>query len=88
MKKILSLGIVLGLFLQSCEQWLDLEPEFTQDAENFFNTEEDFQRAVIGVYDLMQTNYLQLWIGEIASDNSIAGGESVNDTQVSTRFKI
>ncbi|MGY6559598.1 MAG: RagB/SusD family nutrient uptake outer membrane protein [Nitritalea sp.] len=81
MKKIISLGIVLGLFLQSCAQWLDLEPEFTQDAENFFATEEDFQRAVIGVYDLMQTNYLQLWIGEIASDNSIAGGESVNDTQ-------
>lgn len=81
MKKLYVIFITLSLSLVSCDQWLDIEPEYTQDAENFFNTEEDFQRAVIGVYDLMQTNYLQVWIGEIASDNSIAGGESVNDTQ-------
>ncbi|SMD44005.1 Starch-binding associating with outer membrane [Aquiflexum balticum DSM 16537] len=81
MKKIYIIILTLSMSLVSCDQWLEIEPEYTQDAENFFNTEEDFQRAVIGVYDLMQTNYLQIWIGEIASDNSIAGGESVNDTQ-------
>lgn len=81
MKKLYIIILALTMSLVSCDQWLDIEPEYAQDAENFFNTEEDFQRAVIGVYDLMQTNYLQIWIGEIASDNSIAGGESVNDTQ-------
>lgn len=81
MKKLYIIILALTMSLVSCDHWLDIEPEFVQDAENFFNTEEDFQRAVIGVYDLMQTNYLQVWIGEIASDNSIAGGESVNDTQ-------
>jgi hypothetical protein len=81
MKKILIICSVLMAMTMSCDQLLDIDPEFTQDAENFFNTEEDYQRALIGAYDLMQTAYLQIWIGEIASDNSIAGGESVTDTQ-------
>ncbi|MFO7824635.1 MAG: RagB/SusD family nutrient uptake outer membrane protein [Cyclobacterium sp.] len=73
---ILTLGMVTG-----CDSLLDIDPEFTQDAENFFNTEEDFDRAIIGVYDMMQPAYLNMWIGEIASDNAIAGGESVNDSR-------
>lgn len=65
----------------ACDSLLNIDPEFTQDAENFFNTQEDFERAIIGVYDMMQPAYLNIWIGEIASDNSIAGGESVNDSR-------
>jgi len=74
--------ILLGATLTfSCKEILkDVEPQFTQDAENFFNTPADYERALIGAYDLMQNSYLDLWIGEIASDNSIAGGNSVNDT--------
>lgn len=81
MKKIKIFLLAASMSLFSCDAWLDLEPEFVQDAENFFLTPEDYERAVIGVYDLMQANYLHVWIGEIASDNSIAGGESVFDTQ-------
>jgi starch-binding outer membrane protein, SusD/RagB family len=36
---------------------------------------------LIGAYDLLQGSFINVWIGEIASDNSIAGGESVNDTK-------
>ncbi len=82
MKNIYQWSLVL-LFgtLTACDSLLDIDPEFTQDAENFFNTEEDFDRAIIGVYDMMQPAYLNMWIGEIASDNAIAGGESVNDSR-------
>ena len=81
MKRIILI-IVLGTTLVfSCEEMLeDVEPQFTQDAENFFNTPADFDRALTGAYDLMQNSYLDLWIGEMASDNSIAGGNNVNDT--------
>jgi hypothetical protein len=79
-KTIINFLVVFGLF-SSCDQLLNIDPEFSQDAESFFNTPEDYERALIGAYDLMQTSYLQVWIGEIASDNSIAGGESVNDTR-------
>ena len=81
MKTIYIKFLVLFGLLTSCDQLLDIDPEFSQDAESFFNTPEDYERALIGAYDLMQTSYLQLWIGEIASDNAIAGGESVNDSR-------
>lgn len=64
----------------SCN-YTDIDPQYTIDADNYFNSEEDYYRALTGAYDLLQTSYLSLWIGEIASDNSIAGGESVTDTE-------
>ncbi|WKV11187.1 RagB/SusD family nutrient uptake outer membrane protein [Marivirga harenae] len=83
MKKILytiTFISIFGLFT-SCDDKLEIDPLYAQDADNFFNTPEDYQRALIGAYDLLQTSYLTQWIGEIASDNAIAGGESVNDTR-------
>ncbi|RAI92191.1 RagB/SusD family nutrient uptake outer membrane protein [Algoriphagus yeomjeoni] len=82
MKNITKWFLFMSLWMgTACDSLLNIDPEFTQDAENFFNTKEDFDRAIIGVYDMMQPAYLNIWIGEIASDNAIAGGESVNDTR-------
>lgn len=72
--------LFLGVF-SACKDYLDVEPEFSQDAENFFNTPSQYEQALVGAYDLLQGSFLNQWIGEIASDNSIAGGESVNDTR-------
>ncbi|WP_421751659.1 RagB/SusD family nutrient uptake outer membrane protein [Croceimicrobium sp.] len=81
-----STRLFLALFLilisfSSCEKYLDVQPAYAQDAENYFNSEQDYELALIGAYDLLQASYLTQWIGEIASDNSIAGGESVTDTE-------
>ncbi|HAD97909.1 MAG TPA: RagB/SusD family nutrient uptake outer membrane protein [Cryomorphaceae bacterium] len=73
--------ITLLISFSACEKYLDLEPQYTQDAENFFENPSDYERALIGAYDLLQSAFLTSWIGEIASDNSIAGGESVTDTE-------
>jgi len=81
MKKIYILILTTILIIPACDDALDVDPQFTQDAENFFNVPEDYDRALIGAYDLLQTSYLNVFIGEIASDNTIAGGESVTDTQ-------
>jgi starch-binding outer membrane protein, SusD/RagB family len=83
MKNFLKISIViLSTFLiTSCEDYVDVEPLQTLDAENFFKSKSDYDRALIGGYDLLQTSYLTLWLGEIASDNSIAGGESVTDSE-------
>ena len=73
---------VLIVFLSAgCDKFLNLDPPYTQDVENFFETKEDYERALTGAYDLLQGSFMSFWIGEIASDNSIAGGESVNDSQ-------
>ena len=73
---LLSVASVLGTF--SCDDYVDIDPLYSQDADNYFNSPADYDRALTGAYDLLQTSYLTLWIGEIASDNSIAGGESPN----------
>ena len=70
---------IIGIF--SCKKFLTVDPPYTQDAENYFKTPEDYERALVGAYDLLQTSFMSVWIGEIASNNAIAGGESANDSQ-------
>ena len=79
--KIVTLLSLAVIFIGGCKKFLDLDPPYTQDAENYFENPKDYEMALIGAYDLLQASFLTLWIGEIASDNSIAGGESVNDTE-------
>ncbi|MFM7757743.1 MAG: RagB/SusD family nutrient uptake outer membrane protein [Crocinitomicaceae bacterium] len=79
-KVILLFSISIFLFT-SCKKFLSVDPPYAQDAENYFQTPDDYDRALTGAYDMLQGSFLSLWIGEIASDNSIAGGESVNDSQ-------
>ena len=68
---------LLTLSLYNCQ--LDQDPEYTIDSENFFNSEDDYYKALIGAYDLLQSTYQNVLMGEIASDNTLSGGESAND---------
>jgi hypothetical protein len=86
MKNIKNISLVVAVVLvsilfSSCEKFLDLDPPYIQDAENYFQTPQDYEIALVGAYDLLQASFLSVWIGEIASDNTIAGGESVTDTE-------
>jgi len=65
--------------LFSCsDDFVDVEAPF-ENSDDFFNSEEDYQDALIGAYDLLQTTYINVMLGEIASDNTLAGGENAND---------
>ena len=70
-----------SILYSGCDKFLDIDPLYTQDSENYFQTPVDYERALTGAYDLLQGSFMSFWIGEIASDNSIAGGESVSDTE-------
>lgn len=78
--KIASIIVIL-LSVSSCKKFLDVNPPYGQDAENYFRTPADYEMALVAAYDLLQSSFMSVWIGEIASDNTIAGGESVNDTE-------
>lgn len=80
-KQIIFFLAISVILVTGCKKYLSVDPPYAQDAENYFKTPDDFERALTGAYDLLQGSFLSLWIGEIASDNSIAGGESVNDSQ-------
>ena len=80
-KLLLFCSVLTVAFFSSCRDYLDTDPLFSQDAENYFTTEEHYRFALIGAYDLVQGSFINIWIGEIASDNSIAGGESAVDSK-------
>ena len=43
---------VLIVFLSAgCDKFLNIDPPYTQDVENFFETKEDYERALTGAYD-------------------------------------
>ncbi|WP_323789903.1 RagB/SusD family nutrient uptake outer membrane protein [Psychroserpens sp.] len=76
-KKITA--IVLILTCMACEDYLEILPEGQENTENFFNSKSDYEDALVGVYDLLSTTFLNNILGEIASDNSLCGGESPTD---------
>jgi hypothetical protein len=80
MIKTRHLYLILAiLFIASCsDDFVDVDPPFANSAD-FFNSEEDYQNALIGAYDLLQTTYINVMLGEIASDNTLSGGESATD---------
>lgn len=77
--KSLLLVLVLTIFPGCTEDFLDETTEYTIDSENYFNSEEDYYNALIGVYDVLQSTYVNVLLGEIASDNTLSGGESATD---------
>ncbi|MDG5491339.1 RagB/SusD family nutrient uptake outer membrane protein [Psychroserpens sp. SPM9] len=77
--KTLKYTVFALLICWSCsDDFVDVDSQ-DQNSEDFFNTEEDYQNALIGAYDLLQSTYLNVMLGEIASDNTLAGGESAID---------
>ena len=78
-KTIITIAVCAILLAISCsDDFVEVDPPF-EGSENFFNTEDDYNRALIGAYDLLQTTYINVMLGEIASDNTLAGGENAND---------
>ena len=76
--KILSAILLLTLGFSCSDDFVDVKSQ-AENSEDYFNTEEDYQNALIGAYDLLQSSYINVMLGEIASDNTLAGGESATD---------
>jgi len=77
LKKIIAFVIVVMCI--SCDDYLEILPEGQENSENYFNSKSDYEDALVGVYDLLSTTYLNNILGEIASDNSLCGGGSPTD---------
>ena len=76
----MSFVIAVSIFLISgcTDDFVDVD-SFNEDSESFFNSEQDYQDALIGAYDLLHATYINVMLGEIASDNTLAGGGSAVD---------
>lgn len=72
--------ITLAFGTHSCgDDYLEEVDRYSIDSESYFNSEDDYYNALVGVYDLLQSTYVNVMLGEIASDNALAGGESPTD---------
>jgi hypothetical protein len=73
--------VILSLGFFSCEDYVDYEASeaYTIVADDYFKTSADFEAALVGTYDVLQWNIYSIMIGDIASDNSLCGGESATD---------
>ncbi|WP_435137335.1 RagB/SusD family nutrient uptake outer membrane protein [Formosa sp. A9] len=74
--------IIAILFISSaCSDYVDYEAKenFEIVADAYFYSKEDYESAVVGTYDPLQWMYLNVLIGDIASENSFSGGESATD---------
>jgi len=76
---IIPLTLISTLSISCSDEFVDPKPEYSIDSENYFNSKEEYDQALIAAYDLLQSSYVNVLLGEIASDNTLAGGESPSD---------
>lgn len=79
--KHITIASALLLFVPSCTDYVDFEAVENYEivADVYFQSAGDYEDAVVGTYDPLQWMYLNILIGDIASDNSLSGGESATD---------
>ena len=78
--KTIATCLVITLSLASCgDDFVELSPQYSIDSENFFNSEDDYYSALVAAYDMLQSSYVNVILGEIASNNTLCGGESPTD---------
>ncbi len=83
MKFFKHITILSALFFlaPACTDYVDYEAVENYEivADVYFQSANDYEAAVVGTYDPLQWMYLNILIGDIASDNSFSGGESATD---------
>jgi hypothetical protein len=77
---IVSIGIFSLTTISCTDEFVDREPKYSIDTENYFNSKTDYDNALVAAYDMLQSSYINVLMGEIASDNTLCGGESATDT--------
>ena len=76
---LVTITLILTVTTSCSDEFVNPKPEYSIDSENYFNSKSDYDEALIAAYDLLQSTYVNVLLGEIASDNTLAGGESPTD---------
>lgn len=73
-------SVMLATVTISCgDDFIERDIQYQITSDNYFNSEQEYYNALIAAYDLMHATYANVILGEIASDNTLAGGESASD---------
>lgn len=75
LKKATILAVFTLSTIACSDDFVDVEPNF-ENTNTFFNSQENYESTLIGAYDALQPTFWNVLLGEIASDNTLAGGDS------------
>tara|TARA_B110000908_G_scaffold158889_1_gene200548 strand:+ start:179 stop:1717 length:1539 start_codon:yes stop_codon:yes gene_type:complete len=82
-KQKIKLGIIfmtsVFVFNACSDEYLDNTKVYAEDSESFFNSEVDYFNALVAAYDPLQSSFINVLMGEIASNNTLCGGETATD---------
>jgi len=81
-RKTITLAMMaLLLTLGACKKWVDYNPreDFRVTALDYLRSESDYRTMTVSVYTPLQWLNQQVPVADIASDNSVAGGENASD---------
>lgn len=82
MKKLLNILVILVIILtqSGCKKFLDYNPheDYKITAADYFKSSSDYQALVVGAYAPLGWLWANNVIGDVASDNSVSGGESAS----------
>lgn len=79
-KKSVSVLLLAGIMLASCDENLDTVPISDGVAQNSYETGDQLEAALAGVYESFQGNDYYVWdhvlFSDVRSDNNYAGGDN------------
>ena len=78
--QILSL-LFIAMLSSSCKKWVDYDPheDFRITELDYLKSESDYRTMTVSVYTPIQWLNQAVPVGDIASDNSVSGGENASD---------
>ena len=78
--KFFSLLLIASLFT-ACKKWVSYNPheDFRITELDYLKSESDYRTMAVSVYTPLQWLNQQIPVGDIASDNSVTGGENASD---------
>ncbi|RVU01033.1 RagB/SusD family nutrient uptake outer membrane protein [Mucilaginibacter limnophilus] len=79
--KLMAMVVIVAMTMPSCNKWVDYDPhdEFAITDLDYLKKETDYRTMAISVYTPLQWLNQVVPIGDIGSDNSVAGGEAASD---------
>ncbi|MHA3787189.1 RagB/SusD family nutrient uptake outer membrane protein [Flavobacterium hauense] len=76
---ILALSLTTTVLVSCTDDFIERDIPYSISSDSYFNSEEEYNKALIATYDILQSTYVNAILGEIASDNTFAGGADAND---------
>ncbi|WP_372794214.1 RagB/SusD family nutrient uptake outer membrane protein [Lutibacter sp.] len=73
------IAVFSALTISCTDDFVDRPVEYSIDSENYFNSQAEYESALIGAYDLLQSTFVNVLMGEFASDNTVCGGNGPTD---------